>query len=279
MVARGPADGRDHDRQGDGRDPGAARRDASASACTPRAQICPVGKVLITIERDGDAGADGVGGAAQRRGRRRPAPAPASPRRRRGRGSRARRRAPAASGGTARDRGAGHAGHAQAGARAGRRHLRGVAGTGPGGAHHLRRRARHQAALAATRAGSREPARRPAPRRAASAAASRRRARALPGRAQEDRRAPGAVEAHGRALHLRRGGRLHRLVELREQGQRAPGRRGASKLSFLPFIIKATVGGAAQFPQLNATLDEAARRDRAARASTTSAWPPRPTAG
>jgi pyruvate dehydrogenase E2 component (dihydrolipoamide acetyltransferase) len=47
------------------------------------------------------------------------------------------------------------------------------------------------------------------------------------------------------------------LVTLRKRANERLGERGV-KLSFLPFVIKATVGALQKFPQLNATLDEAA---------------------
>ena len=47
------------------------------------------------------------------------------------------------------------------------------------------------------------------------------------------------------------------LVALRQRANERLGERGV-KLSFLPFIIKATVAALQKFPQLNATLDEAA---------------------
>ena len=47
------------------------------------------------------------------------------------------------------------------------------------------------------------------------------------------------------------------LVTLRRRANERLGERGV-KLSFLPFVIKATVGALQKFPQLNATLDEAA---------------------
>ena len=53
------------------------------------------------------------------------------------------------------------------------------------------------------------------------------------------------------------------LVTLRRRANERLAERGV-KLSFLPFVIKATVAALKKFPQLNATLDEAARRDRAA---------------
>jgi len=47
------------------------------------------------------------------------------------------------------------------------------------------------------------------------------------------------------------------LVTLRRRANERLGERGV-KLSFLPFVIKATVAALQKFPQLNATLDEAA---------------------
>jgi len=47
------------------------------------------------------------------------------------------------------------------------------------------------------------------------------------------------------------------LVTLRRRANERLGERGV-KLSYLPFVIKATVGALQKFPQLNATLDEAA---------------------
>ncbi len=47
------------------------------------------------------------------------------------------------------------------------------------------------------------------------------------------------------------------LVTLRRRANERLAERGV-KLSFLPFVIKATVGALQKFPQLNATLDEAA---------------------
>ncbi len=47
------------------------------------------------------------------------------------------------------------------------------------------------------------------------------------------------------------------LVTLRKRANERLGERGV-KLSFLPFVIKATVAALQKFPQLNATLDEAA---------------------
>jgi pyruvate dehydrogenase E2 component (dihydrolipoamide acetyltransferase) len=47
------------------------------------------------------------------------------------------------------------------------------------------------------------------------------------------------------------------LVALRAQVNAAAG-TGGTKLSFLPFIIKATIAALKKFPQVNATLDEAA---------------------
>jgi pyruvate dehydrogenase E2 component (dihydrolipoamide acetyltransferase) len=49
------------------------------------------------------------------------------------------------------------------------------------------------------------------------------------------------------------------LVRLRaRENQRLAGQGMGIKLSFLPFIVKATAGALEKFPQLNATLDEAA---------------------
>ncbi len=91
----------------------------------------------------------------------------------------------------------------------------------------------------------------------ASASARRRRADPLPRAAPEDRRAAGAVEADGAARHLRRGDRLHRAGRAAGPGERA-GAGGGEKLSFLPFIIKATIAALRKYPQMNAMLDDAA---------------------
>ena len=82
-----------------------------------------------------------------------------------------------------------------------------------------------------------------------------------------------------RALHLRRGDRLHRAGRAARASRTRAERARASKLSFLPFIIKATIAALKKFPQLNAMLDEAAQRDRSAEALTTSASPRRRTNG
>jgi pyruvate dehydrogenase E2 component (dihydrolipoamide acetyltransferase) len=48
------------------------------------------------------------------------------------------------------------------------------------------------------------------------------------------------------------------LVDLREKANARLAAPGVAKLSYLPFIVKATVGALKKFPQLNATLDDKA---------------------
>ena len=149
---------------------------------------------------------------------------------------------------------AGDAGDAQAGARQ-RRRPRDGAGTGPDGRITTDDVARRAARVARPRRAGAEPATRGAERRA----------RPVPRRAQEDRREHGALEADGGALHLRRGGRLSpTLVALRERAERASRRAQGVKLSFLPFIIKATVAGAEEVPAAERRARRGGRRDRPA---------------
>ena len=170
VVARRPADGRGDDRQGDGRDPVAARRARSSKRMYAEGQICPVGKVLVA-HRGGRGGAGARRRRAQRttprpRGRRairrpRPptpsaSPSPAAVAARAD--ARARDRAVGRRCWRRRPRASWRASWASTCAR--------VAGTGPGRAHHLRRRARRTRAAAPATAG-----------------AGRRRPRGRPGRA------------------------------------------------------------------------------------------------
>ena len=131
--------------------------------------------------------------------------------------------------------------------------LRDVAGTGPDGRVTHGRRAR--AATAPRTPASAAATATPAPVRVRRASDVR-----LPFRGVRKKIAENMVrvEADRGALHLRRGDRLTELVGAARARQGSAGAKRGIKLSFLPFIIKATVAALKKFPQLNATLDEAA---------------------
>ena len=152
--------------------------------------------------------------------------------------------------------GAGDAGDAQAGARP-------AASTSAGGGH------RPSGRITSDDVRPSGARRRRVPRRRAHAPSRRRRrrrARPVPRRAQEDRREPGARQAHGRALHLRRGGRRHRAGRAARASANAALAAAARREALVPARSSSRRRSAAlkKFPQLNATLDEAARRDRPA---------------
>jgi pyruvate dehydrogenase E2 component (dihydrolipoamide acetyltransferase) len=216
-------------------------------------QLCPVGKVLITIEIDGDAAAEKP--AAKAAGTA-PAAAPAPT-----------RAAPAAAAGAAtmnvrssaplspaaRARALGPVLATPATRKLARDlgvDLRGIFGTGPS-ARITSDDVRNHAAL-----GSRgAPAAPPAPPIA---------------------REPGDVAVPFRGLRRRIAANLSRskqsaadflyveevdctdLVALRDKINAKLAKDGGKKVSFLPFIVKATAYALRKFPQLNAALDEAA---------------------
>ncbi len=226
-------------------------------------QLCPVGKVLITIETDGAAQ------ARRSRRRRRLRPRPTAPRAAR------RRLAPRPRTATA-DAPAAHAAGKTNGARAADQRavlatpatrklardigvdLRDVAGQRPGGAHHLGRRAR------APGVGRKRRARRRAPARPRAVVPLHTPAREsadvrVPFRGVRKKIAENLVRSKHTAAHFTYVEEVDctDLVTLRRRANERLAERGV-KLSFLPFVIKATVAALQRFPQLNATLDEAA---------------------
>ena len=218
---------------------GSPRAGRVAKRMFAEGERCPVGKVLITI----DVERSRVRTPSANRG------APDGPRRR-AEGGRGERPACAARPGKRRGerRGrAGHAGDAQAGARHRRRHPRGRRHR-PRRAHHLRRRARR---TAAGRPVGRAPRRRRRGTRAPTACGSR--------SAGCARRSPRSWSARSRPRRTSPTSRRSTAPSWSRCARKLNARRGSGeKLSFLPFIIKATIAALRKFPQMNAMLDEAA---------------------
>ena len=271
-----PADGRGDDRQGDGRDPLAARRRDRRRACSPRGRSArsarcwsyrggrgrrpAAGGARAGAADDAGDGAGAIppwgdGGAAgwparprRRRAQRRPAASATRPRTRRQQPCWRRRR-----------RASSRASWASTSAR--------VAGTGPAGritSEDVRALRRQVGRDAGQQAGDVCAA--AAGRAAAPGGAPEADERVpVPGAAQEDRRAHGAARS-ATAAHFTYVEEVDctELVALREQGQgRAWRRRRAQAL--VPAVHHEGDGrGAAAVPAVNASLDEAARRDRAA---------------
>ena len=198
-------------------------------------QICPVGKVLIAIEVADTAAGDAIAAAGARR--------TSTWRRRASTGE----RAPRNNGVNARDAGVLATPATRKLARDVDVDIREVTGSGPGG----------RITSDDVRAHS------GAPRRGARARGGRRHAHPVPGRAPEDRRAPGARRSTRRRTSptSRRSTApsWSRCASAPTRAwRRERRRRKVGKLSFLPFIVKATAAALAKFPQLNATLDDAA---------------------
>ena len=240
-VKRRPADGRGDDRQGDGRDPVAARRARSRRSTSRTGEICPVGKVLVVIDEDGaarsaaaatpPATATAATAATQRRADapRTHAPvaatAPPQARRRRHRGRR--RDAPSA---------------ARVLATPATRRLARELGVELGRVpadrparprHHGRRQALPATAPRRRRRRRRATAARHAPIAIADARGDEER---VPLRGMRKRIAEndGALGAHRRALHLRRGGRRDRARRAARARQGARGR--ARRQAHLPAV-------------------------------------------
>ena len=223
-------------------------------------QICPVGKVLITIELDdvkapaperrhvGDHDRDATSAAPSRR-RRRPQP---------------RRRWPiarSASAPAAPGRGATHAVLATPATRKLARELsvdiRLVQGTGPAGRITSDNVRAHQTRGAGGMRVGRE---RRTPRPPAAAGTARQPGDVrLPFRGVRKKIAERLVHSKHTAAHFTYVEEIDctDLVQVRAKANARLAARGI-KLSYLPFIIKATVEALQKFPQLNATLDEAA---------------------
>jgi pyruvate dehydrogenase E2 component (dihydrolipoamide acetyltransferase) len=206
-------------------------------------QLCPVGKVLITIETDGAAAPAGAAGRS-------PA-APAAPA--------AKLDQPAAS--------AGHSNGTATAVRAAtavlatpatrklaRDHgvdLRQVVGTGPAGRITADDVRQHRDGVPRTGAPA-TPAIAPPPARETGDVR-------VPFRGVRKKIAENLVRSKHTAAHFTYVEEVDctDLVRLRQKANDRLQERGV-KLSFLPFIIKATVAALQRFPQLNATLDEAA---------------------
>jgi pyruvate dehydrogenase E2 component (dihydrolipoamide acetyltransferase) len=197
-------------------------------------QICPVGKVLIAIEVPDTAAGDAIAAAAPAHVDVAPAASTgerASPQQRRQR---------------ARCGRAGDARHAQARARRGRRHPRG---------DRLRTGGRITSDDVRAHSGA------PAAARPPVADGDTR----IPFRGVRRKIAEHMVLSKHTAAHFTYVEEIDctDLVALRERANArlAPGtsqEKNVGKLSFLPFIVKATAAALAKFPQLNATLDDAA---------------------
>ena len=195
---------------------------------------CPVGKVLIVIDVEGRRRA---GGQASAHGGAEPAEEPRRSRRPPAVPDRQRRRRRAG--------GPGHARDAQAGARHRRRHPRGR-GVRPGWPGHLRRRTGAWGGAA---------------RRSRAASAPRADGVRIPFRGMRRKIAETLVRSKHTAPHVTYVEEIDctELVALRAKLNARPG--ALEKLSFLPFIIKATIAALKKYPQMNAMLDDAARRD------------------
>src|SRR5215468_3195247 len=198
-------------------------------------QLCPVGKVLITIDVDGPAAAAEPPSAARQPG---PRVAPAQPGAGKSNGTRTGAGSVLATPATrklARDLGV---------------DIREVVGSGRGGRVTSDDVRTHGGAGAGPTAVELPAARPPAP-----AAGDVR----VPFRGVRKKIAENLVRAKHTAAHYTYVEEVDctELVTLRRRANERLGERGV-KLSFLPFVIKATVAALQKFPQLNATLDEAA---------------------
>jgi pyruvate dehydrogenase E2 component (dihydrolipoamide acetyltransferase) len=194
-------------------------------------QICPVGKVLIVIEVAGAAAEAAVAPAA--------APAPA-----------AGAQAPRNNGVNARDAGVLATPATRKLARDTDVDIREVVGTGPGG--------RVTSDDVRGHAGSPAPSSASARAGAADDSGDTR----IPFRGVRRKIAEHMVLSKHTAAHFTYVEEIDctDLVALRTRANTALAARGAgaTKLSFLPFIVKATAAALVKFPQLNATLDDAA---------------------
>jgi pyruvate dehydrogenase E2 component (dihydrolipoamide acetyltransferase) len=224
-------------------------------------QLCPVGKVLITIEMDGPAAVAGAAGT----------PAVAAPKVAAVAGGAA---APSRSNvngqgqGNGKDSAAAAAVLATPATRKLARDigvdLRAVSGTGPAGRITSEDVKDHQSGAAGSGAVAAGEARRsvaavmaapaPSPAPVRDAADVR-----VPFRGVRKKIAENLVRSKHTAAHYTYVEEVDctDLVNLRQRANDRLRERGV-KLSFLPFIIKATVAALQRFPQLNATLDEAA---------------------
>ena len=224
-------------------------------------EICPVGKVLIAIDEGGDPAPEGMA-ASPPAGTQAPPPSSLAPPVARG-ASAERARAPATASAPVATVGSAEGVLATPATRKLARDmgvdLTGVNGTGPGGritSDDVRARANGAPAPSPARApaaSDRVAARPPQP--VAPAAGDVR----VPFRGMRKRIAENLVRSKREAAHFTYVEEVDctTLVDLRDK---ANGRLKAQgiKLSFLPFIVKATVDALKKFPQLNATLDEQA---------------------
>jgi pyruvate dehydrogenase E2 component (dihydrolipoamide acetyltransferase) len=216
-------------------------------------QLCPVGKVLITIETEGAATATGAAVGAKPAAAEThapsasPSPSPSASARATNGSVKTQVLATPATRKLARDVGV---------------DLRDVAGTGPAGRITSDDVREHQAAgavpVAAPATGDRTlrghavvPLHPPAARDAADVR--------VPFRGVRKKIAENLVRSKHTAAHYTYVEEVDctDLVVLRKRANERLRERGI-KLSFLPFVIKATVAALQRFPQLNATLDEAA---------------------
>jgi pyruvate dehydrogenase E2 component (dihydrolipoamide acetyltransferase) len=224
-------------------------------------EICPVGKVLIAIDEGGDPAPEGMA-AAPPAGTQAPPPSSLAPPVARG-ASAERARPPATASAPVATVGSAEGVLATPATRKLARDmgvdLTGVNGTGPGGritSDDVRARANGAPAPSPARApaSSERVAARP-PQPVAPAAGDVR----VPFRGMRKRIAENLVRSKREAAHFTYVEEVDctTLVDLRDK---ANGRLKAQgiKLSFLPFIVKATVDALKRFPQLNATLDEQA---------------------
>jgi pyruvate dehydrogenase E2 component (dihydrolipoamide acetyltransferase) len=225
-------------------------------------QLCPVGKVLITIELDGAAAAPDGGGAdgmdvvalpaPAKAGTAGGTPAPAGPA----------AHPPAAAGGGSNRTGGGRTAEVLATpatrklARDAGVDLREVVGTGPAGRITADDVKEHRSAAGAgsARPAASAPRGGPAPATARESGDVR-----LPFRGLRKKIAENLVRSKHTAAHYTYVEEVDctDLVTLRLRANQRLAERGV-KLSFLPFVIKATVAALQRFPQLNATLDETA---------------------
>ena len=203
-------------------------------------QLCPVGKVLITIEIEGESSAAAKPSAAHAAPRAANTVAAAAP-------STA---AAAASNGTTVERPVLATPATRKLAREIGIDIRQVLGTGPSGRITAEDVREHQA----PGAGAAKPAARPAAPPARQAGDVR-----IPFRGVRRKIAEHLVHSQHTAAHFTYVEEVDctDLVVLRQRANERLRERGV-KLSFLPFIVKATVAALQKFPQLNATLDETA---------------------
>ena len=144
-----------------------------------------------------------------------------------------------------------------------------------GRARHPRRRARGPRRRGRVGARRRQRGRAPPP-----AVARGRRARPVPRRAQEDRREHATARSRRRRTSpTSRRSTAPSWWRCASAPTRALAEERGVKLSFLPFIIKATVRGAEEVPAAERHARRGGGRDRAAASATTSAWRRRPRTG